>query len=160
MRKVVDFVWDFVDEVIPTVLFLVVTIMVATDIFLRNTLGRTIPNGIEIATYAFVWFIFLAAAGASRTGSHFQVSMLMDILPRRALMVLSIFVELVGLTVAVLMTKASWEYTARSWGRLSEGLEMPLGYFYMAFPVCFGLMALSYVRRIITHIKSGWRERS
>ena len=160
MRKIVDFVWNIVDGVLPTVLFLVVTVMVATDIFLRNTLGRTIPSGIEIATYAFVWFIFLAAAGASRSGTHFQVSMLMDILPRRAFLVLSIFVELVGLAVAVLMTQASWEYTARSWGRLSEGLEMPLGYFYMAFPVCFGLMALSYVRRIFMHIRSGGSEPS
>ncbi len=155
MRKFIDPIWGFIDEVIPTILFLVVTIMVAADIFLRNTLGTTIPGGIEIATYAFVWFIFLATAGAARTGGHFQVSMMQDALGERGQQVSTVLIELVGLAVAAIMTRVAWEYTARSWNRVSDGLELPLGYFYIIFPFSFALMSLAHARRIWGCITTG-----
>lgn len=147
MRKGIDLIWGFLDGVVPTVLFLVVTVMVITDVFLRNLLGTTIPNGIEISTYAFVWFIFLGAAGAARKGEHFQVAIIQGWLGARARKISNVLVETICTLVAVLMAQASFEYTARSWGRVSEGLELPLGYFYMIFPVCFGLMALAHLVR-------------
>lgn len=147
MRKGIDLIWGFIDGVVPTVLFLVVTVMVITDIFLRNALGTAIPNGIEIATYAFVWFIFLSAAGAARSGEHFQVSIIQTWLKGHLRTASRILVELACAAIAALMAQASFEYTARSWRRVSEGMEIPLGYFYMIFPLCFGLMALAHLRR-------------
>lgn len=155
MRGFIDAIWKLIDEVVPTILFLVVTVMVATDIFLRNTLGITIPGGIEISTYAFVWFIFLAAAGAARTGGHFQVSMMQDALGERGQQVSTVLIELVGLVVVAIMTKVAWEYTARSWNRVSDGLELPLGYFYIIFPFSFALMTLAHARRIWGCIMTG-----
>lgn len=148
MMRRLDCLLEIIDGVVPTLLFLVATALVATDIFLRNIVRTTIPHGIEIATYAFIWFIFLSAAGASRKGEHFQVGFLENMLGDRARRLSGAAVELVGLVVAVIMADAAWEYMDRSWRRVSEGMQIPLAYVYMVFPVCFGLMALAHLRRL------------
>jgi len=147
----------FLDEILPALLIAFTIIMVSADIFLRNSFGRTVPHGIELSTYAFVWSVFLAAAGASREGSHFQVDLTSGLLKRwgkRGEKIQGswlIFVQLLCVGVTLVMVHTSWDYTMRSWNRMSQGLGMPLGYFYMIFPLSFGLMA-------IAHSLHAWRQ--
>ena len=136
-----------VDNVLPGILISLVALLITVDIVLRNFFRSTIPDGVEVTTYAFVWMIFLAAAGASRTGTHFHVDFI-DVLHSSlsriaARVVIEVFCGMVSVTMAFY----SWQYTSRSWNRTSEGLEIPLGYFYVIFPICFALMALAHVRR-------------
>ena len=144
-----DRLWRFVDDALPGLLIGLVTAMITTDIVLRNFFRSTIQDGVEIATYAFVWMIFLSAAGASRTGKHFQVDFIEKLGARGLRLAARLAVESVCFLIAAIMAWFSWEYTMRSWNRISQGLEMPLGYFYMIFPFCFVLMALSHLRRSI-----------
>lgn len=149
MLTLIDRAWRLLDDTLPAVLIGLVSLLITVDIVLRNIFHSTIPDGVEIATYAFVWMIFLASAGASRGGHHFHVD-LVGTLRNRALRIAGrVMIEAACGTVSGVMTAASWSYTARSWGRVSEGLEMPLGYFYMIFPLCFALMTLSHLRRAV-----------
>lgn len=157
MLRVLDRLWAIIDDTLPGLLIGLVTAMISIDIVLRNFFRSTIPDGVEIATYAFVWMIFLGAAGASRTGSHFQVDFIDRIGARGARIAARVVVEAFCLAVAAIMAVSSWQYTMRSWTRVSDGLEMPLGYFYMIFPISFGLMALAHVRRGIGFV-TGRRE--
>jgi len=152
MARTVVFLCRLVDEILPTLLIAFTIIMVSTDIFLRNSIGRTIPNGIELSTYAFVWSIFLAAAGASRTGHHFQVDLISGflgsrLLGRRGQRALAFIIELLCAAIAIAVFQTSQEYVMRSWNRTSEGLGLPLGYFYMVFPLSFALMATAHLIR-------------
>lgn len=147
MLRALDRLWAVVDETLPGLLIGLVAVMITVDIVLRNYFRSTIPDGVEIATYAFVWMIFLGAAGASRTGTHFQVDFIERIGFRSARLAARVTVEIFNCAVAAIMAFYSWQYTSRSWNRVSEGLEMPLGYFYIIFPICFALMALAHIRR-------------
>ena len=147
MLRALHHLWEVVDETLPGLLIGLVAVMITVDIVLRNFFRSTIPDGVEIATYAFVWMIFLGAAGASRTGTHFQVDFIERIRSRIARIAARVTVETFNCAVAAIMAFYSWQYTSRSWNRVSEGLEMPLGYFYIIFPICFALMALAHIRR-------------
>lgn len=147
MLRALDRFWAVVDETLPGVLIGFVAVLITVDIVLRNFFHSTIPDGVEIATYAFVWMIFLGAAGASRTGTHFQVDFIERIGTRGPRAAARVTIEAFNCAVAAIMAFHSWQYTSRSWNRVSEGLELPLGYFYMIFPICFGLMALAHARR-------------
>ncbi|WP_116133438.1 TRAP transporter small permease [Tropicimonas sp. IMCC34043] len=146
VRSVLRF-WKFLDETLPALLVAFIIVMVSADVVLRNMLGRTVPFGIELSTYAFVWMIFLASAGASRRNRHFHVDILLQQLPQRGRRALQAVLDLVCAVIALKMTSIAWDYTMRSWNRTSEGLQMPLGYFYMIFPLSFALMALSHLLR-------------
>lgn len=158
MRRAVAVLWKTVDETLPTLLVALTLVMVGADVVLRNVLGRTIPNGIEISTYAFVWTVFLGAAGASRTGHHFQVELIHGLFTGRGRRLFDAFIDLVCMAVAAMMAETSWQYTMRSWNRTSEGLEMPLGYFYLIFPVSFALMALAHLVRAAISLRGGKTE--
>lgn len=147
MMRIIDRVWSAVDNVLPGILISLVALLITVDIVLRNFFRSTIPDGVEVATYAFVWMIFLAAAGASRTGTHFQVDFIDIMHSRLARVIARVVIEVFCGVVSVFMAIYSWQYTSRSWNRTSEGLEIPLGYFYVIFPICFALMALAHARR-------------
>ncbi|SKA23680.1 TRAP transporter small permease [Consotaella salsifontis] len=147
--------WKFLDEVLPALLVAFTIVMVSADVLLRNAFGRTVPYGIELSTYAFVWMIFLGSAGAARRGRHFHVDILHQKLGARVRLALQVVLDLACVVIAAVMTDISWDYTMRSWNRTSEGLQMPLGYFYMIFPLSFALMALSYLTRMVGLLRSG-----
>ncbi|EIM26383.1 TRAP transporter small permease [Microvirga lotononidis] len=144
VRSIVDCLWRGIDDDLPALLMAIITAMISVDVFLRDAAGAHIPNGVEIATYAFVWSVFLGAAGASRRGDHFHVDLVQNSLSGRPRVISFVLVDAFCCVVAAMMTVSSWQYTMRSWRRVSEGLEMPLGYFYMVFPIAFALMALAH----------------
>lgn len=146
MRSFLTNLFKFVDEVVPALLAAFIIIMVASDVVLRNAAGRSVPFGIELSTYAFVWMVFLGAAGASRTGAHFQVELFQARLPANVNRLLAAFIQAFCAVVALLMMHTSFQYAMRSWNRTSEGMQLPLGYFYLVFPLSFALMALAHVR--------------
>lgn len=147
--RFLDRLWRLVDDALPGLLIGLVTATIAIDIVLRNFFRSTIPHGVEMSTYAFVWMIFLGAAGASRTGTHFQVDFVDNFKNATVRLVARLGIEGICLAIAAIMAWFSWEYTMRSWNRLASGIELPLGYFYMIFPFCFALMALSHLRRAV-----------
>lgn len=156
--RILDRLWRLVDDALPGLLIGLVTATIAIDIVLRNFFRSTIPNGVELSTYAFVWMIFLGTAGASRTGAHFQVDFVANLKNATVRLVTRLGIEGICLAIAAIMAWFSWGYTMRSWNRLSSGIEVPLGYFYMIFPFCFWLMALSHLRRAVQLI-AGRNER-
>ncbi|MDW9766425.1 MULTISPECIES: TRAP transporter small permease [Sinorhizobium] len=155
MRSLPDRVAQIVDEVVPALLTAFIIVLVAADVLLRNALGRTVPYGIELSTYAFVWMVFLGAAGASRKGVHFQVDLFQERLPERVSRGLAAAAQIFCAVVALVMTHTSWEYAMRSWNRTSEGMELPLGYFYMVFPASFGLMAFAHALHVWRALRKG-----
>ncbi len=146
VMNVIDRIWQVIDDDFPALLMAIITAMISIDVLLRDTAGTHIPNGVEIATYAFVWCVFLGAAGASRRRDHFHVDLVQNSLTGRPRVASFVLVDLFCCAVAAMMAVSSWQYTMRSWRRVSEGLEMPLGYFYMVFPIAFALMALAHGR--------------
>lgn len=158
MRRVTAVLWKSIDETLPAILVAFTLVMVGIDVVLRNTIGRTVPNGIELSTYAFVWTVFLGAAGASRRGRHFQVELIQGAFSGRMRSLVDACVEVVCMVVAGIMADTAWRYTMRSWNRTSEGLEMPLGYFYLVFPISFALMALAHALRAWRLLRKGGAE--
>lgn len=146
--------WRFVDDALPALLVAFTCVMVTLDVLLRNAFGQMIPNGIELSTNAFVWLVFLGAAGASRRGLHFQVDILSTLLGARALVVQKLFVEIACLAVSAVMARTAWDYMMRSWHRMSEALDIPLAYIYLVFPVAFGMMTITHLVRTVVLARS------
>lgn len=146
---------DLVDDWLPAALIGFTIVTAGVDVALRNTVGTTIPDGIEMSTFAFVWSVFLGAAGASRRDRHFKVDLVGEHLPAVAARALAAAVDLVCAVVALAMTHTAWQYTMRSWSRTSEGLQLPLGYFYMVFPLSFALMVGTHLVRAAMIFRRG-----
>jgi len=155
MQSFADSLLKIVDEVVPALLTAFIIVMVAADVVLRNAVGRSVPFGIELSTYAFVWMIFLGAAGASRTGAHFQVELFQTRLPSNVNRLLTAVIQPFCAVVALLMMHTSFQYAIRSWNRTSEGMQLPLGYFYMVFPLSFALMAVAHALRSWRLVRKG-----
>jgi TRAP-type C4-dicarboxylate transport system permease small subunit len=137
-----------VDDGLPALMVALVIVIMGSDIVLRDLFGTTIPGGVELSTFLFVWIVFLGGANASRTGSHFSVDLTKRFLDDRGHRMVALFVQVICIAVSATMALSSWTYMMRAWRRLAEGLQIPLGFLYIVLPLSFGLMAFSHVVRL------------
>ena len=132
-----------------TSLLLLFTVVVSYQVFARYV--DFVPRAIwteEIARYAFVWMLFLGAAIAVRTGSHFTIDLLPNLSPR-ADKIVNIVVALLMLAVALLIFFGGVRFSQIGMNRTSTSSGISLGYVYMALPVSGAAMVVFLLERLV-----------
>lgn len=88
--------------------------LLVTLLILFNVVTRATNNAIfwvdEAAIYAMVWMTFLVASVSLARRDAVAVTLLTDILPRRALKTVLLFVDVVVLVFAVMLLVLSWRW--------------------------------------------------
>ena len=150
------------DAVYQGVLFLCKLLLVA-DIAITSmaVAGRYIPFipdpswSEEVVLTLMSYMAVLAAALASRRGSHIRMTAVDKYLPARLLLVLDLLADVAVLALAVIMLVQGWSY-ASTLGSRGFYVSMPkLSRFWMYFPVPLAgaAMIIFELETIYNHIK-------
>ena len=132
-----------------TGLLLLFTVVVAYQVFARYI--AFVPRVLwteEIARYSFVWMLFLGAAIAVRTLSHFTIDLLPNLSPR-ADKAINIIVALLMLATALLIFFGGIRFSQIGMNRVSTSSGIRLGYVYMALPVSGAAMVVFLLERLV-----------
>ena len=115
---------------------LLMTLMIPWGIFTRYVLGTGSQWPEPISIMLMVLFTFLGAAASYRAGSHIAVEMLTGRLPASLQKVLTWFVHLCMLAVALFMVFYGWGLCVRTWNQVIGQLPwMPVGLTYTPVPL-------------------------
>ncbi len=136
-----------------TGLLVLFTVVVAYQVFSRYV--GFIPRFIwteEIARYSFVWMLFLGAAIAVRTGSHFTIDLLPTMSPRLSRLV-DVTVASLMLAVALLILFGGVRFAQIGMNRVSTSSGLRLGYVYMALPVSGAAMVVFLLERLVNVLR-------
>lgn len=136
-----------------TSLLLLFTVVVAYQVFSRYL--DVVPRFIwteEIARYSFIWMLFLGAAIAVRTGSHFTIDLLPNLGPRMSKAV-DIVVALLMLAIALLIFFGGIRFSQIGMNRISTSSGIRLGYVYMALPISGAAMAVFLLERLVNTLR-------
>ncbi len=141
-------------EVISVAILVMVTIVVIYSVLLRYVFRSPLEWSEEIARYMFIWMVFLGISVAERTGDHFRIDVLVELIPAKV----RIFTEIVlnalifyGLIVLFIQGMNYYEQGKRG---LSAILEMPLNYIYIALPLSMVLTILNRIETVHERIVS------
>ena len=132
-----------------TSLLLLFTVVVSYQVFARYV--GFVPRAIwteEVARYAFIWMLFLGAAIAVRTLSHFTIDLLPNLSPR-ADKIVNIVVALLMLAIALLILFGGIRFAQIGMNRVSTSSGIRLGYVYMALPVSGAAMVVFLLERLV-----------
>lgn len=130
-------------------LFLLAIIILSFIQVVSRKLGYSLAWSEEYALLCFVWFGYLGASACALEGKHLKVGFLLERLPRRMSVALTLFLNLLWLTVNVFIGLAAYHYTAHAYFRHSTTIITKTPYWIViaAVPVGLLLMSLRIIQR-------------
>jgi TRAP-type transport system small permease protein len=124
-------------------------------------LGRSGIDGLEeVPRYLFVWLVMIGAAAAMQRGQHTVLDYFVDRLGPRARALVVILTNAVGIGLFLHLIRLSLVLVPNAQLQTSAGLELPLGYVFLAIPVGSALIVLPMLRTLWRALRSLWPKRS
>jgi TRAP-type C4-dicarboxylate transport system permease small subunit len=136
---------DFLEKilrVLASCFFAVMIFSIADQIVLRYVFAKANAWSEELARYSFVWLVMLGASIATRRARHMNIDFFVNKLPPFSKLLVEMSTRaLASLFFGVLVWKGA-ELCRMTMRQNSTGLELPMGYVYLAIPIGAAFMIL------------------
>lgn len=143
---------DTFEEALGGILMAVIFICATFQVLNRFILHFSAPWTEELCRYAFIWIAFLGIANGIKRGTHLNVSLIENVLPKKAITVLDVALDAVFLLLMGYMFRISLDYLMKvaRYGTLSVGLKIPMWIVYLILPL---FSALTIVRLVEKYVR-------
>lgn len=130
----------------------IVMLLICCDVVLRNLGLASMPWVVEVTEYALYFCTFLAAPWLLHRNEHVRLDLLAAKLSRRQARDLERLIAVLCLCVSLALTWYSLAVIAdaRAAGTVViKTLRFPEWWLFIPLPLCFGLLALESLRRLL-----------
>lgn len=148
MRRLLDGAFVVIEEIVPAVLLLALTGVIAYGVVMRYFLDSPVSWPNELATALFIWQLFLASAGAARHHMHLGVDAVVTLFPGRWRAAQELLVNLAILAVLLSFILLAWRF-AENPTKVLQMINLSYTWIYLAVPVGFGLAAVHVVEDLL-----------
>lgn len=133
-----------VQEIIISIIMLVMIAVVLVATFCRYTQVAVLNWPDEMTRYLMVWMVFIGAGAASKNNSHFQITAVFDRLPPTGKMIMlavrmvacnCLYIFMIKVGIGLIKKLFVMEQT-------SPAMHIPMWIMYLAVPVGLALMML------------------
>lgn len=132
------------------VLFAVLVVDVAWQVFARQVLDSPSGWSEELAKYLFIWLGLFGAALVFGERGHIAVDFAVKNLPERAKVVVAVIVQLAILAFTVLvLIWGGYRVVELAWDQNLTGLPVNVGPLYLALPISGVLIAFYTVYHLV-----------
>ena len=140
--------------VIAAALLGVTALLVTGDVLARNLGLGTLPWILEVSEYVLPLATFLVAPWLLARNEHVRLDVLLTALPPRLARALGRAGDLLGLAVCavfVVYGARAIASSAQQGSLVIKSIVFPEWWLYAPVPVCFALLAVEFVRRVLEH---------
>ena len=127
-------------------------IAVTADVVLRNVGVGSAPWILELSEYVLPLATFLTAPWLLLRGEHVRLDVLLRALPPRAARALDVSVSGLGLAICGVLVfygvRTALD-SARQGAKVFKSVVFPEWWLYAPFAVCFALLAMEFLRRMV-----------
>ena len=106
----------------------------------------------ELCLFGLVWMIFLGLGLGLEGGRHIGMRMVLGRMPPARQRAAKRVINLCGLVFSAYLAKIGVDITVfvKNSGQVSPTLDISMSWLYAVMPVGFGLLALRYLRELVT----------
>jgi TRAP-type C4-dicarboxylate transport system permease small subunit len=140
--KVARPIFDFLEVYLPTLIFFLLIMSVAIEVFFRYVFSTPIPELFEVSIYTFIWAIYLGAALAKRYNQHIRFDLLYIKLSQKTRLWVDIFFDALTSLVFLILLVPSLRYTIMNYKIKASVLRIPWTYLLMCFPIFLMLILI------------------
>jgi len=121
---------------------------------LRYVFNMPLVWGEEISRYAMVWGTLIGVVIAYRLGQHVAITLLVDALPRRTMLILRIASHVLTLLTAFILFWSGRAMVATLGGIFAPSSDIPMIWVYAAFPICAVMLGFEALRLLVRDIRT------
>lgn len=154
LKRVYTHLDEHVETYIATVAIAIFATLTVVQVIMRYAFNSPLTWGDEIARYALVWFVYVAASYAVRYQRHVKFNLLVYAIGRKSplaerLVRLLGFVIWITFLIAMLVLSALLVLNQFRTGQVSPATKTPMYLVYIALPLGFLLMSFRVVQHIV-----------
>jgi TRAP-type C4-dicarboxylate transport system permease small subunit len=124
-------------------------------------LGRSGVDGLEeVPRYLFVWLVMIGAAAAMWRNEHTILDYFLNLFGPRTRALIIVFTNAASIILFAYLIKLSFTLVPNAQFQTSPGLQLPLGYVFIAIPIGSALIILPMLRNIYTALRTIWPKSS
>jgi TRAP-type C4-dicarboxylate transport system permease small subunit len=123
-------------DIIGTVIFAVIIVVSSAQIVNRYIFGKSLFWAEELSVQLMIWITFLGAAKGVSLNSHTRLTVLLNALApglRNYMMLVS---NLLCIAFLGISARYGFVLAKNTWNSTTIGTRMPLGFIYLAMPLC------------------------
>jgi C4-dicarboxylate transporter DctQ subunit len=144
-----------VEGLVLGAIMLVMSFGYTLNVVVRNVAPSLAPHLVwieELCLFGLVWLIFLSLGLGLEGGRHLAMRMVLTRLPQARQRVAKLIINIAGLVFCAYLAKIGVDLTifVANSGQSSPTLNISMLWLYIVTPVGFGLLALRYLREIVT----------
>jgi TRAP-type C4-dicarboxylate transport system permease small subunit len=133
-------------EVVCTLLFIIMAVVLFCQTMAR-VVGQSFFWAEELARYSMVWIVFLGSTVAVYQGSHTNIGVFVNLLPKGLRRYVEAVVSLASaVVIGIIAYTGITVFKVAMMGK-SSAMEIPLGYVFGAVTFCGMLMAIFFINR-------------
>lgn len=136
---------------LAAILVLAVTLLITTDVLMRNLLRTPLAFSVEFSEYTMLFLTALTAPWLLKRGEHVRIDLVLQRIRPRVAWLCEVAGDLIGLALSLLM---GW-YAIRvgiasfqSGTKLVKQFTIPEWWMMIPLPVMFCLLAIGFVLRL------------
>ncbi|MDC7218704.1 MAG: TRAP transporter small permease [Spirochaetales bacterium] len=149
MKDIINKVLE-VYEQLCRVLLAAMTSLVIIFVFLRYFFGVTFVWAEELITMLFISTTYFGAVLGMRYKEHISISFLAEKLPPKVHSYIEKLNYLIILIVQIALTRTSLQWIGKVGNVLTNGMRLPIRYFYWMMPISCVLIGIYCVLFIVT----------
>jgi len=135
MREFSKKVFDLLEIHLATLVFFLLIMSVAIEVFSRYVLNAPLPKFFELSIYSFVWIIYLGAALAKRYNQHIRFDIFYRNFSRRTRLLIDTVFDILTNIAFLFLLIPSIEYTIWNYRIKASALRIPWTYLLVCFPI-------------------------
>jgi TRAP-type C4-dicarboxylate transport system permease small subunit len=133
---------------------------VFVQVVARYVFALAIDGIDEVPRYLFVWLVMIGAAAAMHRGQHTALDYFRDRLGPTARRVTLLITNALVALLLLSMIKVSLVLVPNAQLQRSAGLDLPLGWVFLAVPVGSLLILVPMIRTIVVTLRELWQKPS
>jgi C4-dicarboxylate transporter DctQ subunit len=128
------------------------TILVIVSVFLRYVLGITFIWAEEAITMLFIASSFYGAVLCVHENEHIRIEFVYEKFSNKIRQIINIIIDCIILFVEFYMTKLSLFWIGKVGNVLTNGMRIPIKYFYSMIPISCTIISIYCIIRIVLQL--------
>lgn len=145
LYEVIKKLENYILAVLGVVLFFVVT----TGVIYRYVFQMQLTWSYELSILLYIWVTFIGASIAIREGGHVEITILIDVLPKKIRNAVLLIKNVLLMVIFILGVYYGIEIVGRTSRQMFETIPISRAWTYSALPVGMTLLALHLLVLII-----------
>ncbi|MFP7478919.1 TRAP transporter small permease [Terribacillus saccharophilus] len=144
------------EEYLLVLLLASMTFFIFLQVCMRYLLNDSLSWTEELARYLFIWMVYIGISYGVKTNRHVKVEALLLVLSDKWKTLVRIGADVLFMVFCLVIIGRGFDlaFDLFQYEQRSAGLNLPMGYVYLAAPVGLSLVVIRLVQSILTTIRS------